>query len=66
MTVRVYASEQELANEVAKEIISVIKEKPTAVICMASGNSPKLCSLEMFNVNFKVKNPSLFPGALNI
>jgi glucosamine-6-phosphate isomerase len=43
MTVRVYASEQELANEVAKEIISVIKEKPTAVICMASGNSPKLC-----------------------
>jgi glucosamine-6-phosphate isomerase len=42
MTLRVYSGEHELANDVAKEIINLIKEKPTAVICFASGNSPKL------------------------
>lgn len=50
MNVSVYASEQELANEAAKDIISVIKEKPTAVICIASGNSPKLCCERFVNM----------------
>ena len=42
MNVGVFSNEHELANAVATEIIQVIKEKPTAVICLASGNSPKL------------------------
>jgi len=42
MTLCIYSDEYELANVVAKEIFELIKKKPKAVICFASGNSPKL------------------------
>lgn len=54
MNLRVYSNEHELAKEVAAEIFHVIKEKPTAVICLASGNSPK-SSCEQF-VNMAISN----------
>ncbi len=47
MTLCIYSNEHELANAVATELIKLINEKPTAVICFASGNSPKL-SCEYF------------------
>jgi glucosamine-6-phosphate isomerase len=50
MTLLVYSGEHELANAVATEIINIIKEKPTAVICFASGNSPKLSCEHFVNM----------------
>jgi glucosamine-6-phosphate isomerase len=50
MTLYVYPGEHELANAVATEIINLIKEKPTAVICFASGNSPKLSCEHFVNM----------------
>ena len=50
MTLYVYSGEHELANAVATEIINLIKEKPTAVICFASGNSPKLSCEHFVNM----------------
>ena len=50
MTLCTYAGEHELANAVATEIINLIKEKPTAVICFASGNSPKLSCEHFVNM----------------
>lgn len=41
METRIYASTKELDKAVAEEIIAVLQHKPDAVICLASGNSPK-------------------------
>lgn len=38
----IYPTQHELANAAASEMIALLKNKPNAVICMASGNSPKL------------------------
>jgi galactosamine-6-phosphate isomerase len=42
MNTIVYPTATELANAAAIEIIELLKKKPNAVICLASGNSPKL------------------------
>ena len=41
MKLIVYADPKQLAEAAAQEIISLLIRKPDAVICMASGNSPK-------------------------
>ena len=42
MNTMVHPNEHDLANAAAAEIIKTLNEKPDAVICFASGNSPKL------------------------
>ena len=42
MKLIVYDDPKQLAEAAAQEIISLLIRKPDAVICMASGNSPKL------------------------
>jgi len=45
MKVEVYSNYASLSEHVAQEIISLVKNKPDAILCMASGESPKLtCS----------------------
>lgn len=41
MTVKVFKDDDTLAEEAAEELIKTIQYSPKAVICMASGNSPK-------------------------
>lgn len=46
MQLTIYKDYQELSSHTANEIIDCIKNKPAAVICLASGDTPKLtCSL---------------------
>ncbi|CAN5619070.1 glucosamine-6-phosphate deaminase [soil metagenome] len=46
MQLAIYKNYQELSNHAANEIIDCIKNKPAPVICLASGDTPKLtCSL---------------------
>lgn len=42
MKLTTYSTEVELAKAVAEEIVELLRKKPSAVICLASGNSPKL------------------------
>jgi glucosamine-6-phosphate isomerase len=45
MKLAVFTDYDSLSTEVAKEIIGLVKQKPSALLCMASGDSPKLtCS----------------------
>lgn len=46
MQLAIYKDYQELSSHAANEIIDCIKNKPAAVICLASGDTPKLsCSI---------------------
>lgn len=46
MQVKVYKDYNEMSAHVADEIIDLVKSKPTAVICLASGDTPRLtCTL---------------------
>jgi glucosamine-6-phosphate isomerase len=47
MTLTVFPTDLQLADFVATEMVELIQSKPGAVICLASGNSPKL-SCELF------------------
>lgn len=42
MQLKIYDDHQQLSADAAREIISLVKEKPNAVICMASGETPRL------------------------
>lgn len=42
MQVRIYRDDVTVAESAAREIIDLIKAKPTAVLCLASGDSPRL------------------------
>ena len=45
MKVEIYPDYASLSEHVAQEVVSLVKNKPGAVLCMASGESPKLtCS----------------------
>jgi glucosamine-6-phosphate isomerase len=46
MEVKVYSSHEQLSENAANEIIELVKNKPSAVLCLASGETPKLtCQL---------------------
>ena len=42
MQVRIHPDYERLSNFVANEVLEYIKKKPDAVVCLASGDSPKL------------------------
>lgn len=42
METKVYSTYYELSENAAKEIIDIVKKKPSAVLCLASGETPKL------------------------
>ena len=45
MQLKIFPDYASLSSQVADEIITLVKAKPGAVLCMASGDSPKLaCS----------------------
>src|SRR4051812_47207122 len=43
MEVKIYNDYQALSAQVANPVIDLVKQKPEAVLCMASGDTPKLC-----------------------
>jgi len=46
MQVKIYKDNQSLSEAAANEIIDLVKKKPNAVVCMASGDTPRLtCKL---------------------
>jgi glucosamine-6-phosphate isomerase len=55
MKVQIYKDYASLSLFAAEEIIRLIKEKPATVICLASGDSPKL-TCELFTKKAKEKN----------
>ncbi len=55
MNILIYKDYATLSEFVAEEIISLLKEKPDAVICMASGDTPKL-TCELFTKKAKEEN----------
>lgn len=42
MQLRIFENYDEMSDQTAREIIAVVKEKPDAVLCLASGDTPKL------------------------
>jgi len=42
MQLKIYKDYQELSDHVADEIVSTVKNKPDAVLCLATGHSPQL------------------------
>jgi galactosamine-6-phosphate isomerase len=42
MEVKIYSDQEVLANAIADEIILLVNRKPEAVLCMASGETPRL------------------------
>lgn len=52
MQTRTFENSARLADAVSDEIISVLKEKPEALLCMASGHSPKM-TCEFFTDKIK-------------
>jgi len=45
MEMAIFSDYDSLSNEVAKEIMDLVTQKPSAMLCMASGDSPRLaCS----------------------
>lgn len=52
METRIFENSARLADAVSDEIIHLLKEKPTALLCMASGHSPKMTS-EFFTDKIK-------------
>ena len=55
MKVQIYKDYASLSFFAAEEIICLIKEKPAAVICLASGDSPKL-TCELFTKKAREEN----------
>ena len=55
MTLKLFKNYQELSDFVAGEIASAIKNKPSLVLCMASGDTPKL-TVELLVKNLKEEN----------
>jgi glucosamine-6-phosphate isomerase len=46
MQLKIYKDHQGLSDAAANEVIELVKNKPTAVVCMASGETPRLtCKL---------------------
>ena len=46
MQLKIYKDHQGLSDAAANEVIDLVKSKPNAVICMASGETPRLtCKL---------------------
>ena len=43
MEVKIYNDYQALSAQVADDVIHLVKQNPEAVLCMASGDTPKLC-----------------------
>jgi len=41
MRVNVFPGYESVSEEVAAQVLDLVKKKPTAVICMASGDSPR-------------------------
>lgn len=52
MQTRIFENSARLADAVSDEIMTVLKEKPAALLCMASGHSPKMTS-EFFTEKIK-------------
>lgn len=42
MTLKIYKDHHQLSDTAAEEIIELVKQKPDAVICLASGETPRL------------------------
>jgi galactosamine-6-phosphate isomerase len=55
MKVKIYSSYEALSAATANAMVELIKEKPNAVICIASGDSPKL-ACELFCKKVKEEN----------
>ncbi len=46
MEVKIYRDHQQLSENAANEIINLVKSKPNAALCLASGETPRLtCQL---------------------
>ena len=41
MTTKIFLDNEQLSDFMANELVNQLMEKPTSLICFASGNSPK-------------------------
>lgn len=55
MELKVYADERLLADAASEIIISIVVQKPTAVVCFATGDSPKL-TYQLLTEKVKTRN----------